>query len=625
MNHNTLPSLVTKCKLPTSVAITAPGRKPLRYSELERHIYTVGAALDTAGIARDDRVAVVLPNGPEMAVAFLAVASHAACAPLNPAYTADDFGFYLDDLQVRALIVLADSGSPVLGEARRRNIVIMELHPCRDAPAGTFTLGGMDAPPQAGSTATAQAGDIALVLHTSGTTSRPKQVPLTHANLCASARHIAAVLHLSASDRCLNILPLFHIHGLAGAVLSSLAACGSVACTPGLTGGRFFDWLDELRPTWYTGVPAMHQNILATAGAYREITRRNPLRFIRSSSAALPPQVMTALEQCFNAPVIEAYGMTEAAHQMASNPLPPDARKPGSAGIAAGSEIAIMSGAGDLLPAGERGEIVICGPNVMHGYHANPEANHSAYSHGWFRTGDQGWLDEQGYLYITGRIKEMINRGGEKITPREIDEVLLDYPGVAQAAAFAAPHPTLGEDLAAAVVLHPGATATEKAIRDFAFARLPGFKVPSQVFILDEIPKGPTGKIQRIGLADKIPDHFQRHHVPPRNGVEAIIAEIFSAVLRQKHIGTHDNFFALGGDSLSATMVSSRIRAVLQMELPIAALFRYPTVAELAQEILQQQNIGASPSDLTRILAELEHLSDEDAARQLANAPVRQP
>jgi len=291
---------------------------------------------------------------------------------------------------------------------------------------------------------------------------------------------------------------------LIAAVLSSLAAGGGTVCTPGFNALKFFGWLDEAKPSWYTAVPTMHQAILARAERNKESLARAGLRFIRSSSASLPPQVMLELEAAFGCPVIESYGMTEAAHQMASNPLPPAARKPGSVGIAAGPEVAIMDEEGNLLPKGALGEIVIRGPNVTKGYEANPDANLKAFAGGWFRTGDQGTLDDEGYLRITGRLKELINRGGEKVSPLEVDEVIMDHPAVAQVVTFAMPHDKLGEDVAAAIVLREGQATTEREIRDFAAKRLADFKVPRKDVILAEIPKGATGKLQRIGLADKL-------------------------------------------------------------------------------------------------------------------------
>ena len=347
------------------------------------------------------------------------------------------------------------------------------------------------------------------MLHTSGTTSRPKIVPLLQRNLAASARHIGATLALTPEDRCLNVMPLFHIHGLIAAISSSLAAGGSIWCAPGFDALRFFGWLDAAAPSWYTAVPTMHQAILARAPRNPESVKRAQLRFIRSSSASLPAQVMEAVEATFGAPVIESYGMTEACHQMTSNPLPPAARKPGTVGIAAGPLVMTADELDNrLLPAGEIGEVVISGPNVTPGYEANPEANAKSFFEAdgrrWFRTGDQGRFDAEEYLSITGRLKEIINRGGEKVSPLEVDGILMDHPAIQQVVTFAMPHPKLGEEVAAAVVLRDGQAVTEQEIRDFAAGRLADFKVPRRVVILEEIPKGATGKLQRIGLAEKL-------------------------------------------------------------------------------------------------------------------------
>jgi acyl-CoA synthetase (AMP-forming)/AMP-acid ligase II len=502
----TIPELL-KTGAPDAVAIAAVDRPPLTYDALRHLVTRTVSSLNALGFGRGDAVSIVLPNGPEMATSFLAVASGCVSAPLNPAYKDEEFAFYLSDLDAKALIVEEGSASPAIDVARTLKIPVLTLMVDPKGPAGDFALRGPDgaAVDVSGTTAdVAQPDDIALVLHTSGTTSRPKQVPLSQRNVTASARHISQTLALTSADRCMNIMPLFHIHGLIAATLSSLAAGASVFCTPGFNALRFFAWLDEAHPTWYTAVPTMHQAILTRASRNPESIARNPLRFVRSSSASLPPQVMAELEETFHAPVVEAYGMTEAAHQMASNPLPPRARKPGSVGIAAGPEVGIMDDDGNLLESGEVGEVVIKGPNVTRGYANNPAANATAFTNGWFRTGDQGTMDVEGYLYLTGRLKEIINRGGEKISPREIDEVLLDHPAVAQVVTFAMPHERLGEEVAAAVVLADGTACEERELRDFCSARLADFKVPRKVLILTEIPKGATGKVQRIGLAEKL-------------------------------------------------------------------------------------------------------------------------
>ncbi|MCE2968772.1 MAG: acyl--CoA ligase [Burkholderiales bacterium] len=489
----------------SATAFGAPGGAPLTYAALRAHVQRTVAVLNGLGTGRGDRVAIVLPNGPEMASAYVAVAAGCAACPLNPAYRADEFEFYLADLRAKALLVERGSTSPAVEVARKLGVRVLELTPSGEG-SGAFTLapadGASGAPAAEGGMAQPQ--DVALILHTSGTTSRPKIVPLTQANVCASAYNILGTLNLTPADRALNIMPLFHIHGLMAGLLAPLAAGSAIFCTPGFNALKFFAWMAECKPTWVTAVPTMHQTILARAAQNKDIIAANPLRFLRSSSSSIPPQVIAELEAVFNAPLIESYGMTEASHQMASNPLPPAVRKPGTVGRAAGPEIAIMDEDGNLLPAGATGEIVIRGPNVTAGYENNPKANAEAFTHGWFRTGDQGTMDAEGYLSITGRLKEIINRGGEKISPREVDEMLMDHPAVAQVVTFAVPHDKLGEDVAAVVVLREGKAATERELRDFVATKLADYKVPRKIIFMDEIPKGTTGKLQRIGLAQKL-------------------------------------------------------------------------------------------------------------------------
>ncbi len=577
---------------PHATAIIALRRSPLTYGRLYEQTARTVSRLNAMGLGCDDRVAMLLPNGPDLAVAFLAVAAGATCAPLNPAYREAELDFYLSDLNARALIVQSQEDSPAIAVARAKQIPLIELTSQPDGVAGVFALEGdtgLD-PIQGGF---AQPDDVALVLHTSGTTSRPKLVPLTHANICTSARNVQRALRLTREDRCLNIMPLFHIHGLIAAVLASLTAGASIVCTPGFYAPKFFEWLSEFRPTWYTAVPTMHQAIVGRAEANRDVISRSSLRFIRSSSSAMPPLVMAQLEDVFGAPVIEAYGMTEAAHQMSSNPLPPGERKPGSVGVAAGPEVSVMDEADNFLPAGEVGEIVVRGPNITGGYENNPAANKAAFTNGWFRTGDEGYMDEEGYLFIRGRIKEIINRGGEKISPREVDEVLLHHPAVVQAVTFAVPDERLGEDVATAVVLHDGATVTQLEIQEFAAKQLADFKVPRTVVIVDEIPKGPTGKLQRIGLAEKLglgklgqeQAGPKAGFMAPRTATEGLLADIWAQVLGLEEVGIHDKFLDLGGDSILAAQVISRVRDATQVELPLIYFFETPTIAGLAIKI----------------------------------------
>jgi acyl-CoA synthetase (AMP-forming)/AMP-acid ligase II/acyl carrier protein len=582
---------------PDAPAIGAPGRVTLTHGALWTHVQETVVALNAIGIGRSDRVAIVLPNGPEMAVAFLTVACAATSAPLNPACREEDFEFYLSDLQARALLLLAEAQSPARAVAARHAIPALELVPSSEGAAGHFALRGPGLAARTGQHGSqsvcdaavdgglATAEDVALVLHTSGTTSRPKAVPLTHSNLCASAHHIRHALQLTPSDQCLNVLPLFHIHGLVAALLASLATGASVGCSPGFAADAFFDWMDECHPTWYTAVPTMHQAILRQALAHPELIARTHLRFVRSSSAPLPRKAMADLENTFGAPVIEACGMTEAAHQMASNPLPPGQRKAGSVGPAAGPEVAIMDNAGNLLARGAMGEVAIRGPNVMGGYLNNPEANAKAFANGWLRTGDQGYLASDGYLFLTGRLKEIINRGGEKVNPVEVDGVLLEHPSDVQAATLPVPHPTLGEDVLTAVVLQEGTSATDHELRDYAFSRLAAFKVPSRILIVPEIRKGATGKLQRLGLAQRWTDRMHPAFVAPRTVAEQALTRMWTEVLGVDKIGVHVSFFDLGGHSLQAMRIIALVRQEVGVELSLRTLFRYPTVAGRAAAI----------------------------------------
>jgi acyl-CoA synthetase (AMP-forming)/AMP-acid ligase II len=486
-------------------ALSAPGGVPLTYSALRARVSDTIASLRAHGIAAGDRVAIVLDNGPEMAATFLAVAGGATAAPLNPAYRAEEFEFYLTDLRAKLLIVAEGKESHAVGVAEKLGVPIARLVPHPERGAGSFTL---DFPPGAPAVVAdprpATPDDIALVLHTSGTTSRPKIVPLAQRNICASAHGIRETLALTEGDVGLCIMPLFHIHGLIAALLTPLSAGGQVFCSPGFNALRFFSWMEEARPTWYTGVPTMHQAILKRAPNNSAIIAANRLRFVRSSSSSMPVRVIGELEETFGVPVIEAYGMTEAAHQMASNPLPPRMRKPGTVGPGAGPEVRVANEQGQTAPPGVSGEIVIRGDSVMSAYENNPKANAEAFINGWFRTGDLGTMDTDGYVTITGRLKEVINRGGEKISPREVDEIMMGHPAVHQCVCFAVPHEMLGEDVAAAIVLKEGAAAEEKELRQYAAGRLVDFKVPRKIIILTEIPVGATGKLQRIGLAKKL-------------------------------------------------------------------------------------------------------------------------
>ncbi|HVH27647.1 MAG TPA: acyl--CoA ligase [Vicinamibacterales bacterium] len=464
------------------------------YGSLRDQVEAVADGLAAAGIVRGDRVGIALPNGLPTIVGFLAASMAGTAAPLNPAYKEDEFRFYLEDTRARVLLLPPEGAE----EARRAAAGRVPILTVSMDPAGVVSLDGA---PRRAPLDPPTANDVALILHTSGSTGRPKRVPLSHANLTISTGNVARSYALTADDVSLCVMPLFHVHGLVASTLATLATGGTIVVPGKFNPLSFWRVARDYGVTWYSAVPTLHQLLLARVepGAARPAGAEK-LRFIRSCSASLPPPVMHDLESAFGAPVLEAYGMTEAAHQMASNPLPPGARKPGSVGPGTEVRISIMDGDGHHLAAGERGEVVIQGPNVITGYENNPEANATSFVDGWFRTGDQGFLDPDGYLMLTGRLKELINRGGEKISPREIDELLLSHPAIAEAVCFGFPHPTWGEEVAAAVVLRT--PATEPELLAYCKEHLSDFKRPKQIHITDAIPRTATGKIQRRVVAE---------------------------------------------------------------------------------------------------------------------------
>jgi oxalate---CoA ligase len=575
-------------------AVLAPGREPMTYRRLVEQVSATATTLTDLGVARDHRVALLVPNGPEAVTAFLGIAAAAICAPLNPAYQEHELRFFLDDLQPSVLIVADGVASTAARLASASGLRTLLMRTDASLPAGAFTLEPLDPDDPHGAWSVGPAptalappspDETALVLHTSGTTSRPKLVPLSHGNLSASARNVGRTLQLQPDDRCLNVMPMFHIHGIVAALLGTLDRRGSIIAAPAFDPVAVVDWVGQLTPTWYTAVPTIHASMLRVAEQNDAV--RTAFRFIRSSSAALPTSLLERMEHTFDVPVIEAYGMTEAAHQMASNAPPPAQRKPGTVGMAAGPDVAVMDEHGTLLDAGVVGEIVIRGDNVTSGYVNNPTANASAFRHGWFRTGDRGVLDPDGYLTITGRIKEIINRGGEKVAPTEVEDALLAHEDVAEAVVFAAPHASLGEDVAAAIVLRPGALVSKGELREFVGVRLAAFKVPRQLVFVDHIPKGATGKLQRIGLAERLGlgvwGRTAEPFVPPRTDTERAVAELFERVLDlDRSVGATDDFLDLGADSLHVKELLSAIEDRFARRIPATGLIEGARVESIA-------------------------------------------
>ena len=468
------------------------------YDSLRQQVLAMADALASAGICRGDRVAIALPNGLPAIVSFLAASIAGTAAPLNPAYPYEEFVFFLRDTAARVLLC-----PPVGAEFARTAATDLKIPILSVGMTDKGVVHVIDA--LSGKKATEPtADDIALVLHTSGSTGRPKRVPLRHFNLAVSSANIANTYALSEEDVSLCIMPLFHIHGLIGSVMSTLLSGGSVVVPTKFNALSFWRTVQEHRVTWYSGVPTMHQVLLAR-------TRHNPveaktLRFIRSCSAPLSAELIHKMEGIFGVPFVEAYGMTEASHQMTSNPLPPRHRKAGSVGVGAGIRISVMDKEGNHLGTNQRGEIVIQGASVFRGYENNPEANAKALVNGWFRTGDEGLLDEDCYLHLTGRMKDIIIRGGENIAPHEVDEILLKHPAVAAAVTFGCAHPTLGEEVAAAVVLHEPHGATEAALLKHCRDWLAEYKCPKKLYLVASIPTTATGKIRRRAVAAALLD-----------------------------------------------------------------------------------------------------------------------
>jgi acyl-CoA synthetase (AMP-forming)/AMP-acid ligase II len=488
---NDLPSLLNAAPGNATAVIIPETGTSVSYESLRRQVNTMAEALAGMGIRRGERVANVLPNGLPTIVAFLAGSVAGTAAPLNPAYRFEEFSFYLEDTSARVLLVPPEGAEDARRAATHLNIPVFVV---QMDEAGNVSIVGA---PRGATVTPPSPEDVALVLHTSGSTGRPKRVPLKHKNLAVSCQNVMETYGLTAKDVSLCVMPLFHIHGLVASTLSSFLAGGTVVVPNKFNPMSFWRTVRDYGVTWYSCVPTIHQLSVARLNAKPDGIEK--LRFVRSCSSALSPALMEKIENVVQVPVLEAYGMTEASHQMCSNPLPPQPRKSSSVGPGTGVKVGIMDDDGNILPSGDLGEVVIQGPNVIEGYENNPEANEKSFTNGWFRTGDQGIIDADGYLHLTARIKELINRGGEKIAPLEIDEVLMTHPCVAEAVAFGMPHPTWGEEVAVAVVLK--APETEAALLEHCKLKLADFKCPKKIIIVEQIPRTATGKIQRRVVA----------------------------------------------------------------------------------------------------------------------------
>jgi len=569
-------------KRPHDIALAAPARKPLTFEQLSAQVASVVSMLTDAGLSRRDRVVLLLPDGPEAAVASLGVVTSAVCAPLDSRCSIDELNDHFTALRPAAVITSAGAESFARRIAVRHGAAVLELMPCIDQPAGSFALRTTDSVARSRQ-AMCDGDDVALILLTSGTTSRSKLVPLTHANIMATVERVQAALQLSPADRYLNVSPLFYSQGIM-LTFSAILSGSSVVCPPGFQSAEFLHWFDAHRPTWYSAAPAVHQAILAQSrGKPRD--DQHHLRFIRSAAAPLSRSLRQQLEKFFDAPVIESYGMTEC-YPISVNPFPPRERKPGSAGVAAGTEIAIYDPVNGFVGAERTGEIVVRGPHVTSGYLNHPPGQSSNFVDDWFRTGDLGYLDRDGFLFVTGRIKDLVNRGGEKISLAEVDEVLRAHPEIQDASAFPVPHPTLGEDIAAAIVLREQASPSPDEIQRFARQHLSEFKVPRDIVFVRELPKNTTGKVQRRILSEQFGRRASGRTSQPvmsaLSPVKRRLIEIWSELLETQSVGPFDNFFELGGNSLLAAQLVSQVERFWGRRFSLQAFLHEPTIEALA-------------------------------------------
>ena len=603
---------------PERDAILAAGRSPMTYQALWTAAKDTLHGLRSLGVSRGERVAVALPDGPETAVTIISIAASAVCVPLNPDFTADECRRYFAELGVTALLTRPDINSASRAAALALGIMVVDLPIPPRGGFGSFNIIGKTKR-RISDDDFASSTDDAFILLTSGSTSRPKMVPLTHASVCRSAHNVGAAIALEPRDRLLSVLPLFHGHGLISGILGALAAGSSAVCTSGFDAVAFFGWLNEFRPTWYTAVPRIHQAVLSAGDGRRHDAQGSSLRLIRSASSTLAPTILCGLEALFGVPVIDTYGMTEAATQIAANPL--GRRKLGSVGQSAGAEIAILDSEGRRLSPGQRGEIALRGPTIMRGYFNNAAATQSAFRNGWFQTGDLGYLDAEGYLFIVGRINEIINRGGQKVAPTEVEEVLLSHPDVVEAVVFSVPHTRLGADVAAAVVLRPHAKVTVQNLRDFARKRQAAFKVPGLIRIVPEIPKGAGGKVKRSELAAALSMEQPAARgerggkmAPVRSQLEWQLTKIWEEIL-DCEIAVDQDVFALGVDSLAVMQMILSLRERFGVDFSFEEIFDAPTVAALAVRLETSKNVSTAmlsslrnpPKDIARAQEDSPH------------------
>jgi acyl-CoA synthetase (AMP-forming)/AMP-acid ligase II/acyl carrier protein len=576
-------------------AIQTPLAEELSYSDLHQRTRIISDQLRALGFHKRSRIALSLPNGMNLSVLLLAVSSISIAAPLNPVYREAELHSYLNEIRADCIVVLAnDRQTSARLAASRNHISIIELDADGVSLISSFkTLQCTKSALQGDEGANPGPDDVALILLTSGSTGRSKKVPLTHRNLCASVADICQSLDLADRDICLSMWDQFHIGGMVDLLLVPLASGGRVICTTGFSAEAFFEILETRSPTWFQAVPTTLHEILVIAKKTGRVPAKTSLHFIRSVASALSPQLMERIESFFQVPVVQTFGMTETGPLITTNPLPPGIRKAGSTGPSCGPLISIRDNDGRELPSGQTGEILVKGENVVASYEDNEEANVHSFRDGWFHTGDTGYLDADGYLFLKGRIKEEINRGGEKIIPQEIDDVLAAHPEIAQAASFSIKHPTLGEDVGAAVVLRENSSLDEHAIRRFAATQLAEFKIPKVFLFLPSLPRSSIGKVKRDTLAALADSGSQSAvYSAPKTKLHEVLAKVWGEELGQERVGIDDDFVRLGGDSLSGVRLAFAIEKLLGIQLDPAKLTEALTVRQLAALIESLPNYG---------------------------------
>lgn len=577
---------------PDAVAILALGRTPLTFGGLLDQIDNLRTVLNGCGLGRGDRIAHVGGRGPETAVALLGIASCAVCVPLNSSTPPTEMEKALEETKAKALLVPATTSVEMKSLARQLGIVLLEYSAEDGAPAGRLNIDGRRAAAVTHG-GPAAAGDLAYVLRTSGTTSRSKIVPISHRNVVARTAKSRRIFDLRPGDRCLNLMPLCYHHGLNSGLMLPLVAGSAVICPQAFNVDTFFACMREFSPTWYTASFTYHQTILEWLQQRPNALDGHRIRFMRAGSGPLAAHIRTGVEEMVGAPLLEVYGTTETGTVAANSPV--GKRKPGTVGASPDNDLAIMDDDGNLLATGAEGEVVVRGPIVFDGYENDPAANRRAFRGEWYRTGDHGVIDEGGFIKLLGRRDEVINRGGEKIAPREVDDALLAHSAVAEAVSFPVPHATLHQEIAAAVVLRDDAHVTGQELRRFLATRLASFKVPRVILCTAELPKGPTGKLSRKGLAahfDLVPSAPPNIHGEARTETQRTLLALWRAALKRSDIGLDDDFFLLGGDSLCAVDLLHTIEQHLQYQLPLNFLMEAPTVRQM-EERLGTATLGA--------------------------------